>query len=108
MANKLVKERLLKVIDQCKTQREAAELLNATPQYIYVLTRQFGITKWRQKNRDHSSLKVEQRICEECGEQFPRYVLNNNPGRFCSKECHGRWLGRNFGFKKKYIKPVKP
>ena len=45
MPNKGIKEKLLSVVDQCKTQREAAALLGATEQYVYLLTRELGITK---------------------------------------------------------------
>jgi hypothetical protein len=98
--NKRIKERLFQIVDQCKTQREAAGKLGASEQYIYLLTRKYGITKWRQKNRKHVLLKTEKRICEECGEVFTRLVVNKSPGRFCSKKCQGKWLGRTHGFKK--------
>ena len=101
MSNKKIKEQLLDVVDDCKTQRDAAQKLGASEQYIYTLTRQLGITKWRQKNRVHVPLKTVECVCEECGKTFTKYALNNAPGRFCSKKCQGRWLGRNHGFKKK-------
>ena len=101
MTNKKIKDRLFAIIDECDTQREAAHRLNASEQYVYILTRRYGITKWRQKNRKHSEIKKESKICEECGESFVRLVLNQSPGRFCSKKCQGKWLGKNHGFKKK-------
>ena len=100
MPNKLIKDRLFAIVDECDTQREAARLLGASEQYIYTLTRKYGITKWRQKNRVHTQTKRETKICEECGEAFVRLILNDNPGRFCSKKCQGRWVGLHFGFKK--------
>jgi len=100
MSNKSIKSRLLDIVDQCKTQREAALLLGASEQYIYILTRELGITKWRQKNRDHKDIKTEKKICEECGEIFYRKILNNSPGRFCSNKCKGKNLGDNYGFGK--------
>jgi formylmethanofuran dehydrogenase subunit E len=100
MTNKLIKDRLFAIVDQCDTQREAARLLGATEQYISTLAKTYGITKWRQANRVHTKIKQEQKICEECGEVFTRLVLNQSPGRFCSKKCQGRWLGKNHGFKK--------
>jgi len=101
MPNKLIKERLPLIIDQCKTQREAAELLGASVWYIYYLTRRLGITKWRQKNREYKPIPTERKICQECGEVFTYLPISRNPGRFCSKKCQGKWLGRNYGFKKK-------
>lgn len=100
MPNKHIKERLFEIIDECKTQREAARRLDACEQYIYLLCRQNGITKWRQKKRIHKDIPKKTKICEECGEVFTKAALNNNPNRFCSKKCQGRWLGKNHGFKK--------
>ena len=104
MSNKGIKVRLLSIVDECKTQKEAALKLGASEQYIYLLTRELGITKWRQKNREHRKIKTEERICEECGEVFTRKLLNKNPGRFCSKKCQGRWLGKTYGFNSKTSK----
>jgi formylmethanofuran dehydrogenase subunit E len=101
MVNKNFKVKLLEIVDECKTQREAARKLKASEQYIYRLTRELGITKWRQKNRVHAPIKGIEKICEECGEVFIKRSANNNPGRFCSKKCQGRWLGKNYGFKHK-------
>jgi len=98
MTNKRIKARLLEIVDECKTQREAASRLGASEQYIYLLTRELGITKWRQKNRIHNKVKTEEKICEECGEVFTLKLLNKNPGRFCSKKCQGKWLGKTHGF----------
>tara|TARA_Y100000034_G_C6888455_1_gene408308 strand:- start:1239 stop:1595 length:357 start_codon:yes stop_codon:yes gene_type:complete len=107
MTNKNIKAQLLSIVDECKTQREAALQLNANEQYIYRLTRELGITKWRQKNRVHKEIKMEKKICNECGELFFIRVFSNNPARFCSKKCHGSWLGKNYGFKRKKIEKNK-
>jgi len=40
--------------------------------------------------------------CEVCGSKFYRKsyrIRKNSPGRFCSKECLGVFLGNNYGFK---------
>ena len=103
MTNKAIKERLLAIVDECDTQREAAKRLEACEQYVCVLAKRYGITKWRQKNRIHTKIKSETKVCEECGEAFNRLILNHNPARFCSKKCQGHWLGKNYGFKKKGI-----
>ena len=98
MTNKGIKAQLLSIVDECKTQREAALRLDANEQYIYRLTRELGITKWRQKNRVHKAIKMDKKICNECGEVFVIRFFSNNPARFCSKKCHGSWLGKNYGF----------
>ena len=41
-------------------------------------------------------------ICEVCGQPFlrrKRALSVKSPGRFCSNECQGKWLGKNHGFK---------
>ena len=101
MTNKGIKAQLLSIVDECKTQREAALRLNASRQYIYRLTRELGITKWRQKNRVHKEIKLEKKICNECGEVFTIELISKNPARFCSKKCLGRWLGKTYGFNTK-------
>jgi hypothetical protein len=100
MPNKHLKEQLLAIVDECDTQREAARRLGTYEEYVQVLTRRCGITKWRQNNRILKSFKTVSKVCEECGEVFTR-EKQNRPGRFCSKKCQGHWLGKNFGFKKK-------
>ena len=44
--------------------------------------------------RDPSSPRVEL-ICEVCGKTYTRmaYQLEGRASRFCSKVCHGKWLG---------------
>jgi len=45
-----------------------------------------------------------ERICEYCGEPFrvKEYTLRPiSPGRFGSRTCLGKWLGTNYGFKRK-------
>ncbi len=42
-------------------------------------------------------------ICDQCGKAFTRqlsYILRtkNDAGTFCSRQCYGKWLGRNYGF----------
>jgi endogenous inhibitor of DNA gyrase (YacG/DUF329 family) len=102
MTDKHTRERLLAIVDECDTEREAARRLGTYEEYIYVLTRRCGITKWRQKNRTLKSIKTVNKICEECGEMFTRETrYNNRPCRFCSKKCQGHWLGKTYGFKKK-------
>jgi len=93
-----LKTQLLSIVDECKTQKEASIRLNACEQYIATLTRELGITKWRQKNRIYKRIKIETKICEECGEVFTKKIFSNNPGRFCSKKCQGKWLGKTYGF----------
>ena len=99
--NKGIKVRLLSIVDECKTQREASLRLGTSRQYIYRLTRDLGITKWRQKNRVHKFEKTRKRLCEECGEIFVVSIYKNNPARFCSRKCHGSWLGKTYGFNTK-------
>ena len=101
MTNKNIKAQLLSIVDECKTQREAALRLDASRQYIYRLTRDLGITKWRQKNRVHKLEKTRKRLCEECGEIFAVSIYKNNPARFCSRKCLGSWLGKTYGFNTK-------
>lgn len=101
MPNKNLRERLIKEADNYKTQREAAKAFGTTEQYLHVLSRKNGILNWRQKGRKYVPLKTEVKICEECGDYFHKDALNNNPGKFCSKQCHGKWLGNKYGFKKK-------
>jgi len=101
MTNKNIKAQLLSIVDECKTQREAALRLDASRQYIYRLTRDLGITKWRQKNRVHKLEKTKKRLCEECGEIFVVSIYKNNPARFCSRKCFGSWLGKTYGFNTK-------
>lgn len=104
MTDKHLKERLLAIVDECDTQREAAKKLGTYDQYVQVLTRRCGITKWRQKNRILKNIKTVNKVCEECGEAFTREAYRNSrPYRFCSKKCQGHWLGKNFGFRKKGI-----
>jgi len=98
MANKNISIRLFDIIDQCKTMKEAAQKLGATEQYLYRLTRKYGITKWRQKNRIHKDIKKVTKVCIECEEVFT-VEAGNNPTKFCSRKCHGSWLGKNYGFK---------
>lgn len=42
-------------------------------------------------------------ICEVCGDEFSRYksqvIRSDSKPRFCSRECQGVWLGKNYGFK---------
>lgn len=99
--NKGIKAKLYEAVEKCDTQREAAAFLGASEQYVYLLTKQLGITKWRQKNREHTKIKSQTFICEDCGNSFSALIINNNPHRFCNKKCQGRWLGKNHGFKKK-------
>lgn len=38
--------------------------------------------------------------CESCGQPYTRKayeVSRGRPTRFCSRECHGKWLASNFG-----------
>ncbi len=91
------RNRLVAIVEECKTQREASARLGVSEQYVSILARQLGISKWRQKNRKYKELKEERKICSECGEAFTK-LANNNPARFCSKKCQGRWLGKNYGF----------
>lgn len=42
-------------------------------------------------------------ICEICGDTFTRYKSQVeregcSAPRFCSRECQGAWLGKNYGF----------
>jgi len=108
MPDKGIKKQLLSIVDKCKTQREAALYLNANKQYIYRLTRELGITKWRQKNRIHKPEATKKCFCEECGEVFVVSSNRNNPARFCSKKCQGHWLGNNYGFNSKKVKKNEP
>jgi len=101
MTNKNIKAQLLSIVDECKTQREAALRLDASSHYIYRLTRDLGITKWRQKNRVHKLEKTKKRLCGECGEIFVVSIYKNNPARFCSRKCFGSWLGKTYGFNTK-------
>jgi formylmethanofuran dehydrogenase subunit E len=100
MTNKGIKKRLLDIVDKYETQRDAAKALNSSEQYIYRITKELGIVKWRQHNRHHLRTKTETKICEGCGEFFQRKMVNKSPGRFCSKKCQGKWLGKSHGFKK--------
>ena len=38
--------------------------------------------------------------CEVCGKEFTvKSNRRKESGRFCSKRCQGKWLGKNYGFK---------
>jgi len=46
-----------------------------------------------------------ERTCEVCGKQFyvrPYDIKHTSPRRFCSRQCHGAWFGKYFGYKRKY------
>ena len=45
---------------------------------------------------------MDKKICNECGEVFVIRFFGNNPAKFCSKKCHGRWLGKNHGRGRRY------
>lgn len=100
MPNKGIIKKFPEAVEKCKTQTEAAEYLGVSKQYVFQLTRRFGITKWRQKNRIHKEIKLAQAVCQQCEEVFYK-PINNNPNTFCSKKCQGKWLGTHHGFKKK-------
>ena len=97
--NKGIKDNFFEAVEKCNSAKEVAKMLNATETYICILSKRFGVNKFRNKNRKHTRFKTEKRICQECGEMFVRLVINNNPARFCSKKCQGRWLGRNYGLR---------
>ncbi len=101
-----LKDKLLEIVDDCKTQKEAAKRLNTSEPYIYLLTQELGITKWRQKNRVYVKPEKDKLICEECGEYFFKKSSSNRKGRFCSKKCQGKWLGKTYGFKKELCKTL--
>ena len=40
------------------------------------------------------------KVCEVCGKEFsrpPSHFHPRAPGRFCSRHCHGVWLGKTYG-----------
>ena len=48
--------------------------------------------------------------CESCGQPYTRKayeVSRRRRTRFCSRECHGKWLASNFGVGKARV-PVRP
>jgi len=83
------------------TVTEIARLVGTTRQRVWYVLHTAGLP---------TAVIVELRdltlTCDECGESFKRRACEERIGKarnpnkmvFCSKRCHGRWLGRTAGF----------
>jgi hypothetical protein len=91
---------LLENYQQYSTGKDAAIALKVSPVRIYILSRKLGITKWNRKFPRKATLVTLE--CTNCGKLFERRKSSVNKTKtgahFCSKECQGRLLGKQYGF----------
>jgi len=91
--------KLLDTYEQYGTLKDAAKALGVSAMRVAVLRDKLGIDKWRAKPRgEKTRAKPRIEMCEECHQEFKIPKYRKAPGRFCSKTCQGKYLGRNYGF----------